>query len=183
MLTKFKMDAARWVIPSQVAPLETLSWTKIAALLLRHMPLRAMFWFRLGGWFKEKKIPFLPGAVQRFIYRWHGLEIAVGAPVGGGLYVPHPIGTVIAPTAIGRNCSIIAAVTIGMRSEFAFPVLGDEVFIGAGARVLGGIHIGDGAIIGANAVVIDDVPAGATTVGIPARIIAARKESINHETP
>jgi serine O-acetyltransferase len=71
---------------------------------------------------------------------------------------------------MGRNCSIIAAVTIGMRNSWDFPEIGNEVFIGAGARVLGAIRIGDGAVIGANAVVISDLPAGATAVGIPARI-------------
>ena len=58
-----------------------------------------------------------------------------------------------------------------MRNEWKFPVIGDEVFIGAGARVLGDIQIGDGAKIGANAVVIRDVPANATAVGIPAKVI------------
>jgi serine O-acetyltransferase len=71
---------------------------------------------------------------------------------------------------MGQNCSIIAAVTIGMRNTWDFPNIGNEVFIGAGARVLGNINIGDGAVIGANAVVISDIPAGATAVGIPARV-------------
>ena len=77
----------------------------------------------------------------------------------------------IAVERIGRNCSIIAAVTLGLRNDHTFPSIGDDVFIGAGARVLGGIRIGDGARIGANAVVINDVPAGATAVGVPARVL------------
>jgi serine O-acetyltransferase len=72
---------------------------------------------------------------------------------------------------MGRNCSIIAAVTIGMRNEWTFPEIGDHVFIGAGARVLGGITIGDHAVIGANAVVIHNVAEKMTVVGIPARAI------------
>jgi serine O-acetyltransferase len=111
----------------------------------------------------------VPGLVQRLIQRLHGLEIWVGADIGGGLYVAHPVGTVIAVERIGRNCSIIHAVTLGLRNEQRFPAIGDDVFIGAGARVLGGVTVGDGARIGANAVVLDDVPAGATVVGIPAR--------------
>lgn len=78
------------------------------------------------------------------------------------------------PKRIGRNCSVIANVTIGMRNEWVFPEIGNDVFIGAGARVLGGITLGDQAVIGANAVVIHDVPAGATAVGIPAKVVGQR---------
>lgn len=167
---QFRADAARWMTPGAIGAPDTLTWRQIATLLMRHLPLRAMAWFRLGSWCKRRRIPALPGFIQRHIATRYGLEIQVGAPIGGGLYVAHPYGTVIAPARMGANCSIIAAVTIGMRNEWTFPALGDRVFIGAGARVLGGIHVGDGATIGANAVVIHDVPAGATVVGIPARI-------------
>ncbi|MCS6888869.1 MAG: serine acetyltransferase [Chloroflexus sp.] len=166
----FLQDAQRWVIPGQIST-APLSWRQMLALLFRHLPLRAMLWFRFGSWCKQRSIPFLPGYVQRRLYRRYGLEIVVGADIGGGLYIAHPVGTVIAPQRIGRNCTIVAAVTIGMRNEWEFPVIGDEVFIGAGARVLGGITVGDRARIGANAVVTRDVPAGATVVGIPARVV------------
>ena len=92
--------------------------------------------------------------------------------MGGGLYIVHPRGTTVVPAHMGENCSIIAAVTIGMRNEHGFPTIGKNVFIGAGARVLGAITLGDNAQIGANAVVIKDVPANATAVGIPAKVIA-----------
>jgi len=128
-----------------------------------------MAWFRLACWFKQHHVPLFPGMIQRYLYRFFGLEIPSGGDIGGGLYIPHPIGTVIMPKRIGRNCSIIANVTIGMRNEWAFPDIGDNVFIGAGARVLGGIRIGNNAVIGANAVVIHDVPDDTTVVGIPAR--------------
>jgi serine O-acetyltransferase len=170
MFERFKQDARRWISPGQIREDAEVSLATLLKLLYRHMPLRAMAWFRLGCWFKQQRIPFFPGYIQRRIYRHHGLEIGVGADIGGGLYIAHPIGTVIAPRRIGRNCSIIAAVTIGMRKEWEFPTIGDQVFIGAGARILGGIDLGDGAQIGANAVVISDIPAGATAVGIPARV-------------
>lgn len=166
----FLQDAQRWVVPGQIST-APLSWRQLLALLFRHFPLRAMLWFRFGSWCKQRGIPFLPGYVQRRLYRRYGLEIVVGADIGGGLYIAHPIGTVVAPQRIGRNCTIVAAVTIGMRNEWEFPVIGDDVFIGAGARVLGGITIGDRARIGANAVVTRDVPVGATVVGIPARVV------------
>jgi serine O-acetyltransferase len=139
-----------------------------------------MFWFRLGCWCKKKKLP-LTSFIQRLIALIYGMEISVGSDVGGGLYIPHTIGMVIAAKSIGENCSIIHNVTIGMRKEHKFPSIGDNVFIGAGARVLGGIHIGDGAAIGANAVVIQDVPAGMTVVGIPANPVP-RKSKIRLET-
>ncbi|WP_322490425.1 serine O-acetyltransferase [Chloroflexus sp.] len=166
----FLQDARRWVVPGQIST-APLSWRQLLALLFRHFPLRAMLWFRFGSWCKQRGLPFLPGYVQRRLYRRYGLEIVVGADIGGGLYIAHPIGTVVAPQRIGRNCTIVATVTIGMRNEWEFPVIGDDVFIGAGARVLGGITIGDRARIGANAVVTRDVPVGATVVGIPARVV------------
>lgn len=171
----FRQDAQRWIVPGEVADPSEVTPARIVKLLWRHMPLRAMLWFRFGSWCKERGIPGAPGIVQRLIYRLHGLEIWIGAPIGGGLYIAHPIGTVIAVESMGRNCSIIASVTLGMRNEQSFPRIGDEVFIGAGARVLGGIRIGNGATVGANAVVIEDVPAGATVVGVPGRIVGEPK--------
>lgn len=177
MFELFKQDAARWVIPQQVTDPSKLTLLQILRLLYHHMPLRTMFWYRLGSWLAQKRLPMVKGIFQRAIYRWGGLEISPGANVGGGLYIAHPIGSVISPEKIGKNCTIIHSVTIGMRNEWAFPVIGDNVFIGAGARILGGIHVGDNAIIGANAVVIHDVPDGTTVVGIPAKPIKA-KESV-----
>ena len=171
MFELFLHDAGRWAVPGEIADPSTLTFRRVVVLLFRHMPLRAMLWFRIGSWCKERGIPGVPGLMQRHIYSAHGLEILIGAEIGGGLYIAHPIGTVISVKRMGRNCSIIAAVTIGMRNEWKFPEIGDEVFIGAGARVLGGITIGDHAVIGANAVVIHDVVKGVTVVGIPARAV------------
>ena len=171
MFDLFLQDARRWVVQGQINPHAKLSFRTLLSLLYWHMPLRALAWFRFGSWCKHKNIRFLPGFIQHYIYRHYGIELVIGADIGGGLYVAHPIGTVISAKRMGQNCSIVAAVTIGMRNEWEFPTIGDEVFIGAGARVLGGITIGDRAVIGANAVVIHDVPAGATAVGVPARLI------------
>jgi serine O-acetyltransferase len=174
MYDLLRQDATRYVVLSKFAPIEDITPKVLLQLLHRHMALRAIAWFRLGSQLKQKGVRFFPAFIQRLIYSWYGLEILVGAPIGGGLYIAHPIGAVISPRSIGKNCSIIAAVTIGMRNEWDFPRIGDNVFIGAGARVLGGISIGDGAAIGANAVVINDVPPGTTAVGIPARIVRNR---------
>lgn len=171
MFDLFIQDAQRWYVMGQITPREKITLRVLLALLYRNMPLRAMAWFRFGSWCQHNGIPLLPGMIQRKLLREFGLDIVVGAEIGGGLYIAHPAGTVIAPKRIGQNCSIIAAVTIGMRNEWAFPKIGDNVFIGAGARVLGDIIIGENAMIGANAVAIHDVPADATVVGIPARVV------------
>ena len=170
----FQMDVARWIQPEAVAPLSAVTWPLSLKLLWRHLPLRALAWFRFASWAKHNRLPGLPGAVQRRILRQYGLELSSGADIGGGLYLAHPVGTTIAVEQMGENVTIIANVTIGMRGERRWPRVGDRVFVGAGARVLGNIDVGAGAIIGANAVVLDDVPAGATVVGIPAKIVRQR---------
>ncbi len=175
----FKQDVQRWIIPQQISDPSLVTYFRTARLLFYLMPLRAMLWFRFGSWCYHKHIPFMTGFTQRILYRWFGLEISPGADIGGGLYIAHPIGTVISVKRMGQNCTIIAGVTIGMRNSHEFPRIGDNVFIGAGARILGNIEIGDDAVIGANAVVIHDVPAGGTAVGIPAKIIRIYGEKIN----
>lgn len=170
-LERFKQDVQRWIKPEAVSPPELVTLGTTLKLLFRHIPLRAMLWYRFGAWCQEKRIPFFPGFVQRELLQRYGLEMAVGSDIEGGMYIAHPVGTVITAKHIGRNCSIISAVTIGMRNEHKFPTIGDGVFMGSGARILGDVVVGDGARIGANAVVIDDVPPGATAVGIPARVL------------
>ncbi len=169
MWERFKQDALRWVVPGQTAHPSVLTWPLLIKLLIRHVPLRAMAWYRLAAWCKVNEIPLLTGLLNRQLFFRFGLEI--GGDIGGGLYIAHPSGTVINVERMGENCSVIASVTIGMRNEWIFPEIGNHVFIGAGARVLGGIMIGDRAKIGANAVVMHDVPAYATAVGVPARVI------------
>lgn len=176
MFDLFKKDVQRWIEPGQVADPSQVTFVTTLKLLYRHLPLQAMLLFRLGSWFHQKRIPLMPGFFQRMIAIFYGLDIVIGAKIGGGLYVAHPIGTVIVPHDMGENCSVIANVTVGMRNKWEFPRIGNRVFIGAGARVLGGIEIGDGAAIGANAVVIEDVPPGVTVVGIPARIVNRKRE-------
>ncbi|MEN8200365.1 MAG: serine acetyltransferase [Thermodesulfobacteriota bacterium] len=103
-----------------------------------------------------------------------GTDIPINSSIGGGLIMLHPQGIVIHPDAeIGPNCLIFQQVTLGMGPSPGLPKIGGHVDIGAGAKILGGIIIGDHAKIGANSVVMQDVPPGATAVGVPARIIAA----------
>lgn len=105
--------------------------------------------------------------------RAFGCYIAPTARIGPGLMLPHPVGIVIGiDVVIGRNATIYQHVTLGLRGidQPGCPVLGDNVTVYAGAVIIGAITIGDGAVIGANAVVTHDVPAGAIATGIPARI-------------
>ena len=99
-----------------------------------------------------------------------GADIPLNSQLGGGLVLPHPNGIVIHPDArSGPNCLIFQQVTIGTKESGGAPLIGGHVDIGAGARVLGDVHIGDHARIGANAVVLTNVPERGVAVGIPAR--------------
>ena len=108
-----------------------------------------------------------------------GIEIHPGAKVGNRVFFDHAMGVVVGETAeIGDGCTIYQGVTLGGTSLYKgakrHPTLGKNVVVSAGAKVLGGFEVGDGAKIGSNAVVIKPVPAGATAVGIPARILDSK---------
>jgi serine O-acetyltransferase len=108
-----------------------------------------------------------------------GIEIHPGAKIGNRVFFDHAMGVVVGETAeIGDGCTIYQGVTLGGTSLYKgakrHPTLGKNVVVSAGAKVLGGFEVGDGAKIGSNAVVIKPVPSGATAVGIPARIIESK---------
>jgi serine O-acetyltransferase len=101
-----------------------------------------------------------------------GLDMT-GTVIGPGLFISHGQGTILSAERIGANLQVHQGVTVGWdyRGDRR-PIIGDDVFIGAGAKILGALTVGDGARIGANAVVVCDVPPRATAVGVPARIVA-----------
>jgi serine O-acetyltransferase len=123
-----------------------------------------------------------PARVLSTFSRWlTGIEIHPGAKIGNGVFIDHGMGVVIGETAeVGDGCTIYQGVTLGgtslTRGAKRHPTLGRDVVVSAGAKVLGGFTVGDGARIGSNAVVIKPVPAGATAVGIPARIVRREKK-------
>lgn len=112
--------------------------------------------------------------------RWlTGIEIHPGAKIGKRFFIDHGMGVVIGETAeIGDDVTLYHGVTLGgttWRKEKRHPTLGNNVVVGAGAKILGPITVGDNARVGSNSVVVKDVPAGATVVGIPGRVMGARK--------
>ncbi|MFM8757186.1 MAG: serine O-acetyltransferase [Limnohabitans sp.] len=121
------------------------------------------------------------------VSRWlTGIEIHPGARIGNRVFFDHGMGIVIGETAeIGDGCTIYHGVTLGGTSLYKgakrHPTLGRDVVVGAGAKVLGGFEVGDGARVGSNAVVTKPVPAGATAVGNPARIIQAEQDARREE--
>lgn len=111
-----------------------------------------------------------------------GIEIHPAAHLGKRLFIDHGFGVVIGETAeVGDDCTLYQGVTLGgtsWRAKKRHPTLGNNVVVGAGAKILGPITVGDGARIGSNSVVVKDVPAGATVVGIPGQIVVKREERV-----
>ncbi len=131
------------------------------------------------------KIPVVGKIIAKMMFYvtscFTGCEISFYAQLDGGIYIPHTTGIVIARGAkVGSGTSIYQQVTIGQRvaDNIAAPVIGQNAYLGAGSKILGGVHVGDGARIGANAVVLSDIPAEASAVGVPARIKMAVQTAV-----
>jgi serine O-acetyltransferase len=138
--------------------------------------LHAIYIHKLARWFWLRGLRWL-GRFTSHLGRWlTGIEIHPGAKIGSCVFIDHGMGVVIGETAeVGDGCTIYQGVTLGgttlYRGTKRHPTLGAGVVVGAGAKILGGFTVGDGARIGSNAVVVKEVPAGATVVGIPGRVI------------
>lgn len=138
--------------------------------------LQVILIYRLQAWLRSNGIPLLPNLLRRVTMQLAGVSIGDRATIGPGLMLNHGHVVIDGTTSIGPLCSIAPFVTIGLntggpRVSLDGPKIGRFVFIGTGAKVLGSITIGDNARIGANAVVLQDVPANMTAVGVPARAI------------
>jgi serine O-acetyltransferase len=131
--------------------------------------LLAIVMFRWKRALQRWRVPLLPAVLDRACVLFFNVNLGNYTDIGGGLYLPHGNVVVDGMVSIGRNCVIAPWVTIGTNGTVAGPRIGDDVFIGTGAKVLGAIQVGDRAKIGANAVVIDDVPPDTTVVGVPAK--------------
>lgn len=144
--------------------------------------LHAIMFHRLANWCWRHGMRWAGRFISQFGRFFTGIEIHPGAKIGRRVFIDHGFGVVIGETAeIGDDCTIYQGVTLGGTSlnkgTKRHPTLGRSVIIGAGAKVLGGFTVGDEAKIGSNAVVVKEVPAGATAVGNPARVIL--KETYN----
>ncbi|HWE54369.1 MAG TPA: DapH/DapD/GlmU-related protein [Acidimicrobiales bacterium] len=159
-------DCQRWADLLWLGPHER---SRLLGRFLYAFPeFRSVYYHRLAS---GNPAGVLAGRLVNHVWKGVGGVDFSGTPIGPGLFLSHGQGTILSAERIGANLQVHQGVTVGWdyRGDRR-PIIGDDVFIGAGAKVLGAITVGDGARIGANAVVVSDVPAGATAVGIPARI-------------
>lgn len=147
--------------------------TKLEVLLL-YQSIHVLIFYRIAHGLYKIKLFFLARLISQLGRFFTGIEIHPGAKIGKGLFIDHGMGVVIGETAeIGDNVTIYHGVTLGGTGKDKgkrHPTIGNDVIIGCGAKILGPISIGDGAKIGANSVVLKNVPKGKTAVGIPAVI-------------
>jgi serine O-acetyltransferase len=130
---------------------------------------------------RRHRVPLLGGVMRRLQTSLFGIEISRDARLGEGVVFLHTVGVVIGgDSRIGDRVLFLGNITIGSVNKGGYPTIGNDVIIGAGARILGPVTIGNGASIGANAVVLCDVPAGAVAVGVPA-VVRTRRDP--HKSP
>ncbi|MEX2160066.1 MAG: hypothetical protein WEB04_11755 [Dehalococcoidia bacterium] len=140
------------------------------------MSLPPVMLLRTRDYLVRHDVPFLPYLCELLSIASWQVSIGRSVTIGPGVFMPHGHVIIDGTVDIGRDCVINPWVTIGLSGRRRYgidrrgPVIGNKVYIGTGAKVLGPITVGDGARIGANSVVIEDVPAGATVVGAPARV-------------
>lgn len=141
--------------------------------------MNAIHLYRVGRWFHERRIPLVPKLVRNLLFLLFNSYIPSSANIGKGtVFAYGAIGVVIHTDAhIGEGCVIGQGVTIGAaegyvtRDKHACPSIGDHCYLGAGAKILGGIRVGSNCQIGAGAIVLHDLPDHAIAVGVPARVI------------
>lgn len=139
----------------------------------------ALIWHRIARRFYLWKRFFIARAISQFARFLTGIEIHPGAKIGNGLFIDHGMGVVIGETAeIGNNCTIYHSVTLGGTGKDQgkrHPTVGNNVLIGAGAKLLGPFKVGNNAMIGSGAVVLDEVEANTTVAGVKARMVKRLK--------
>ena len=146
-------------------------------VILTYAGFHALAAYRVAHHLHAAGIPFLPRLISQVARILTGVEIHPAAKIGRGFFIDHGMGVVIGETAeIGNDVTLFQGVTLGGTGKERgkrHPTLGNHVVVGAGAKILGGIRIGDNVKIGANSVVLKSVPANSTVIGVPGRIIKA----------
>ncbi len=144
-------------------------------VILLYQGFHAILSYRIANKLHRLKVPFVPRLISQIARFFTGIEIHPAATIGERLFIDHGFGVVIGETTIiGDDVLIYQGVTLGGTGKEhgkRHPTVGDNVTIGAGAKVLGNITIGDNSNIGAGSVVIDDVPEHSTVVGVPGRVV------------
>lgn len=147
-------------------------------ILLAYPGFHARQYHRLAHTLFKWNVPVLPRLISHISRFCTGIEIHPGAEIGEGFFVDHGMGVVIGETSvIGDNVTLYQGVTLGGTSQQhvkRHPTLGNNVVVGVGAQIIGDITIGDDAKVGAGSVVVSSVPANATVVGVPGRVVAVR---------
>lgn len=156
--------------------------------LLCHTPLHAIALHRLAHRLHVRRIPLIPRILQVMGRFWSGVEVHPGAEVGQRLFIDHGTAVVIGATAaIGDDCVLFHNVTLGGTGRHdgrRHPSLGNNVFVGTGAILLGPISVGDNSKVGANSfIIMRDVPSDCTVVGVPARIVKQDGVRVDKELP
>ncbi len=144
-------------------------------IFLLYPGFHALISYRIAHFFYKIKLKFIARLISQLSRFFTGIEIHPGAKIGKGILIDHGTGVVIGETVVmGDNCTIYQGVTLGGTGKHKgkrHPTLGNNILVGAGAKILGPFKVGDNSKIAANAVVLDEVPPNCTAVGIPARII------------
>jgi serine O-acetyltransferase len=152
---------------------------------LTYAGFHALLFYRIAHGLWKKRFPFIPRALSQLARFLTGIEIHPGATIGSGMFIDHGMGVVIGETSeIGDNVTLFQGVTLGGTGKQRgkrHPTLGSHVVVGAGAKVLGPIMVGDYVKIGANSVVLQDVPDHSTVVGIPGKIVRIKDERVPDE--
>ena len=158
----------------------------LAEVMLLYPGFHALIFYRISHRLYQKKHFFLARMISQWGRGFTGIEIHPGAKIGRGLFIDHGAGVVIGETAeVGDNVTIYHGVTLGGTGKDEgkrHPTVGDNVLLGTGCKVLGPITIGENSRVGANSVVLKCIPANATAIGIPARVVRINGSKVLHES-